>query len=105
MKGEKDLEDPGVHRLWIVAQIAKEFGVLPSAVARDFDSDPEQTSAVCLSLLRFAEAKAAYETANKKVLEAWEGSPMMAEVEEIEGAIAQQAIDRQRAEIEGRGER
>jgi hypothetical protein len=63
------------------AVIAREFGVLPSAVARDLDDDPEQLSAVCLSMLRYAEAHAAYRRANKDELKGWSGNAVMAMVE------------------------
>lgn len=81
-----------MYRLWICATVGKEFGVLPSAVARDLDDDPEQLSLLCLPLLRYAEAWAAYRRANKAELKAWRGSAMMRKVEEIDFAIAEEQM-------------
>ena len=82
-------DDPDVARLWLCAVVAREFGVLPSAVARDLDEDPEQLSLLCLSLLRYAEAHAAYRRANKHELKAGRDSPMMRKVEETDAALIQ----------------
>lgn len=58
--------------------IAETFGVLPSAVAYDLENDPEQYSLVCLPMLRYAEAKAAYERAkDPKDLASWRNSNVM----------------------------
>lgn len=69
--------------------MAKEFGVLPAVVARDLDRDPEQLSLLCLPLLRYAEAHAAYRRANKTELKAWKNSEMMRQVERIDFAIVE----------------
>lgn len=62
-------------------------------VARRLDHDPEQLSLTCVRLLRYAEAKAVYDSANKDAIKAWRGSRMMALVEEF-------AAEAARAEIE-----
>lgn len=75
---EKEPEDKDVKRLWIIALIAKEFGVLPTVVAEDLDNDPEMLSWKCIPLLRYADAKIAFDTAkDEKSLTAWEGSKIM----------------------------
>jgi predicted RNA polymerase sigma factor len=65
-----------------VARVAKEFGVLPSVVARDLDEDPEQTSLVALHLLNYATAKAEYDGAggDMEKLKHWKDSELMATV-------------------------
>ena len=51
--------------------------MLPSAVARDLDDDPEQSAILCLSMLRYAEAHAAFRRANKEELKAWRDNHYM----------------------------
>jgi hypothetical protein len=76
-------DDPDVRRLWTVAVIAKEFGVLPSVVARDLDSDAELMALVCLDFLRYSEAKSVFDNAESdEALKPWRGSEMMAMVKE-----------------------
>lgn len=62
-----------------MARIAKEFGVLPSVVARDLDNDPEQLSVVAMQFLSYARAKAEYDAADgdQKKLEHWKDSELM----------------------------
>jgi len=61
--------------------VAETFHVLPTVVARDLDSDPEQMSLLCVSLLRYAEAKRAEETAkSEEELASWKGSEVMEKV-------------------------
>jgi hypothetical protein len=52
---------PEVERLWVVACVAKEFGISPVRAARDLDEDTEQTVLGCLALLGYANAKRAYD--------------------------------------------
>ncbi len=61
--------------------MAKEFGLSPYAVANEIDDDPEQLALVCIRLLRYSEAHAAYRHANADELKGWQGSPMMAQVQ------------------------
>jgi hypothetical protein len=50
-------------------------------VARDLDNDPEQLSIQCLPLLRYSEAKNAFDNAkDEDDLKAWKGSSMMKSV-------------------------
>jgi hypothetical protein len=64
-----------------VAAIAEAFHVLPSVVERDLYDDPEQLSLECLSFLRYAEAKAAFDRSkDSKDLDAWSKSSVMEEV-------------------------
>jgi hypothetical protein len=77
-----------VQRQWLVAKVAKEFGVLPSQAARAMDADPEGIDLIGLGLLRYAEAHAAYRRADKTELKAWQGSKVMAMVEENDFADA-----------------
>lgn len=76
---DEEPEDYDVIRLWVVARIAKEFGVLPSAVARDLDEDPEHSSIVAIQMLGYAHAKAEYDAAkgDEKKLEHWKDSSTM----------------------------
>ena len=53
--------DPDVARLWAVATVAREFGVLPSEAALAMDRDPERLDIVCAELVQYAEAKLAYD--------------------------------------------
>ena len=69
--------------------MAKEFGLSPYAVAQELDEDPEQLSILCLQLLRYSEAHAAYRRANKDELKAWRGNRMMRLVEETDFALVQ----------------
>lgn len=64
-----------------MAVVAEAFHVLPTAVARDLDNDPGQLSLECLSFIRYAEAKAAYDKSKKKEdLESWGRSSVMEQV-------------------------
>lgn len=65
-------------RLWLVAVVAERFHVLPSVAARDLDEDPEHLSLLCMQLLRYAEAKNAFEAAEDKA--ALGSSEMMSRV-------------------------
>jgi hypothetical protein len=91
-------DDPDVRRLWTVAVIAKEFGVLPSVVARDLDRDAELMSLVCLDFLRYSEAKAAFDGAeDDNALKPWRGSEMMALVKEHTFEIRGERLRAQKA--------
>ncbi len=50
-------------------------------MANELDEDPERVALLCIPLLRYAEAHAAYRRANADELKAWQGSPMMARVQ------------------------
>lgn len=64
-----------------MAVIAEAFHVLPTAVERDLYDDPEQLSLQCLSFIRYAEAKAAYDRSkDSKDLESWRKSNVMEQV-------------------------
>jgi hypothetical protein len=76
-----------------VAKVAKEFGVLPSQAARAMDADPEGIDLIALGLIRYAEAHAAYRRANKEELKAWQGSKVMAIVEENDFAVAREQLN------------
>lgn len=84
-------------RIWIVARIAKAFGVLPSVVARDLDRDPEQISLHALNFLDYSEAYGAFKRGDKAELKAWKESSMMELVQEHAFADAE-------AELEGSAE-
>jgi len=77
----------------MVAVVAKEFGVLPTQAARDLDRDPDRLSFDCVGLLRYAEAKRAYDLAGiegrdqeymRKLKRAW---PLVDDVEDNEFGI------------------
>lgn len=87
----------------MVASIAKEFGVLPSAVARDLDADPRQISKACLLLLRYAEAKSAFDSAkNEDALKAWRGVKAMEEVRRNTKVLSIERRARMKAKREAR---
>jgi hypothetical protein len=79
-----DYEMADAARLFLVAQIAKEFGQLPSVVARDLDNDPEQLSVICRELLAYSDAKSVFDRSNKQEHAAYEGSPMFEAVKAYE---------------------
>jgi hypothetical protein len=61
--------------------VAKEFRVLPSVAARAIDRDPMHFNLACLHLIRYAEAKQAFDKGKSpKAIEAWKGSEVMAAV-------------------------
>lgn len=65
----------------MIAVVADAFHQLPSVVARDLDDDPEQLSLVCLSLLQYAQAYRAYDTAKGDIEKtAWKDSEIMSQV-------------------------
>jgi hypothetical protein len=84
--------EPDVARLWAVATVAREFGVLPSVVAQALDRDPERIDLVCAELVQYAEAKLAYARAkdHKSRTELVRGSRLAAEVEANLFAIAKE---------------
>ena len=53
-------------------------------MARDLDHDAERLALVCMLLLRYAEAKSAWDHAKDKTedLKAWQGSEVMGAVED-----------------------
>lgn len=85
-----------VRRELSIARVAKEFGVLPSIVARDLDNDPGQLSLQVLPLLRYEEALRVYRRNDPEELKRWQGSDVMRMVEENDFAVA----ERQLAEAE-----
>jgi hypothetical protein len=82
----------------MVAVLAKEFGQLPSVVARDLDEDPLRLSISCAHILSYAEAHHAFSRAkDDKALEAWKGSKVMAQVRVNAGKLGGERRDRIRA--------
>jgi hypothetical protein len=95
--------------LWLVANVAEAFHVLPTEVARDLAEDPEQLSLLCLSFLRYAEAKHAEQRAKSDDdLAAWQGSRVMDFVLENRVALHKERIaareEAERAERVEQGE-
>lgn len=80
-------------RLWTIALVAKEFGVLPTRVARDLDDDPEQLSLLSIGLLRYAECKAAFDDGGKISRKPWEGSKTWEAVEANAFALAEEELE------------
>jgi hypothetical protein len=77
--------------MWMVANIAKEFGVLPTTAARDLESDPRQLSKTCVLLLRYSEAKRALDSAKKPDdLKPWEKVGLMLDVKRNAKALGQE---------------
>lgn len=86
-------------RLWIIANVAETFHVLPSVAARDLDDDPERLSLLCISLLRYAEAHGAEERSkSKEDLAPWKGSKIMELVLENKFALHKARLAARRAE-------
>ena len=67
-------------RLWTIAVIAEAFHVLPSAVARDLDDDPEMVSLECFHFLQYAKAYADFDSDGDEAVKRWKGSALMDEV-------------------------
>lgn len=94
-------------RLWLIAAVAKAFHVLPSVAARDLDEDPERLSLLCLPLINYAEAKAAFDGAeDDEALKGWAGSKSMEAVtrntfELHKERVARRKAERERAAAEG----
>jgi len=86
-----------VRRELQIYRVAKEFGVLPSVVARDLDNDPEQLSYNLLPIGRYEEAYRAYRRADPKELKAWAGSEVMEAVEANDFLMVERAIAGQEA--------
>ena len=91
----------------MVAVIAESFHVLPSEVARDLDEDPEQLSLLCIPLLKYAEAKRAFDAAkDPKDLEPWRTSVMMALVKRNAASLSDdRKAKRQEAVLEAAAEK
>lgn len=66
--------------------------MLPSVAARDFDEDPTQFSAFCLMLIRYSEAKDAWDSNNPKTHSAWQGSRMFEQVKDNDFALAREEM-------------
>ncbi len=63
---------------------------MPSEAARDLLDDPERLSLSCMQLLRYSEAKHAFDHADKKKeLDVWKGNSMMERVQKYEFAKAE----------------
>lgn len=99
---EKEPDDPDVRRIWTIAIVAKEFGVLPSVVARDLDNDAEQLSLLCIEALRYSEAKRAFDSAeDEESLKSWKGSAVMAAVDRNAFDLRKEAIEARKRAAEG----
>ncbi len=85
-------------RLWQIAQVAKEYHVLPAVAARDLDEDPEQLSLVCLSLLNYGVGYNVYRAANKRQIEGFRKSPqgdrLMTLVQDIAFELTEEQMER-----------
>lgn len=93
-------------RIWLIANVAAEFHVLPTAVARDLDEDPERLSLLCLSFLRYAEAKGAEERSESESdLAAWKGSQLMERVLENKFALHKEKAEARKARASAEEER
>lgn len=96
------MPDAEMSWLWLIATIASEFHQLPSAVARDLENDPDRLSVEVLPLLRYADAKHAWDAAkgNSKKLEAWKDSKLMDQVRLNTNELHKERVRRMRAERE-----
>lgn len=82
----------------MIANIAETFHVLPTTVARDLDEDPERLSLLCLSVLRYAEAKSAEERSESESdLASWKGSQLMERVLENKFALHKEKTEARKA--------
>jgi hypothetical protein len=70
--------------------VAKEFGILPSRVALDLYTDPEQTSLVAYEILSYGRAYAVHKSANAKAMKAYPEQKMLAQVKDIAHDLAEE---------------
>lgn len=68
----------------MIAQVAQTYSISPLQAAHELDNDPEQLALVCIPLLEYGRAKAAFDAAggDPDKLKAWEGSRIMERVQE-----------------------
>lgn len=69
----------------------------------ELEDDPDQTSLLCLGLLKYAEAKAAFDTDNPGVIEAWKNSDLMRRVQETDMELAMKFAAQQEEEANSNG--
>ena len=78
MLDDEEPDDPDVRRLWLVATVADQFHQLPSMVARSLDSDPSRIDLAVIPLLRYNEAKHAFDNSkDSDDLKPWQGNKIM----------------------------
>ena len=79
--------------------VAKAFGVLPSAAARDLDEDPEQLSLLCLPLLNYSDMKGIFDEAMRR---GSDGDKMLAPYadSELMMAVRRNTLDLRRERVE-----
>ena len=85
----EEIDDPEVGRLWLIAQIARTFGISPIQAREELEDDAEGLLLKVLPFHSYAEAYAAYRRADATELKAWRESRMMRRVEEIDAALVQ----------------
>lgn len=83
---------------------AKEFGVLPSQVARDMERDPRRLTITCFPLLSYSRCKAEYDAykGDDKQLEHWKGSATLEAVKENTMQSLVELRDHRKHRAEGR---
>jgi hypothetical protein len=87
----------------MVTLLAKEFGKLPSEVVRALDHDPLLHDLAGLELLRYAEAKNAFDRSkNPKDLKPWAGNKKMAHVKRHTLELHRERTARRKAERDAR---
>lgn len=72
-----------VSRVWVVANVAKEFGMSPQAAAHEIDNDASGLALRCVEALTYSSAKAQYDAydGDRKKLKSWKDSKVMDTVE------------------------
>lgn len=100
---DEEPEDYDVVRLWVIARVAKEFGALPSVVARDLDEDPEQLSLLAVQVLGYGSAKAEYDAAqgDAQKLKHWKNSDLMDTVRDNTFKAMKARLDHRRQHPKG----
>ena len=88
----EDQETRDARRLLTIANVAREFHLLPTVVARDLDNDPDQLSLLCLQALRYSDAFRAYKRGKKAEMDAWKDSSIMRQVTENDFARAREEM-------------
>lgn len=79
-------------RLWLIAQVARTFGISPIQARDELDDDAEGLLLKVLPFHVYAEAHAVYRRANKDELKAWRGNRVMEWVQRIDFDLMERGL-------------
>lgn len=79
--------------MWLIAQVARTFGISPIQAREELDSDAEELLLKLLPFYSYAEAHAVYRRAKKEELDAWKGVRIMQTVTDIDFALVKRERD------------